>query len=263
MKQGPGRPPPGKRKPSRPAPLPERLAQTRKVEQLSRDTGIPRGWAQQVVDGKTTLNEVLTRMARQDRVAQLERRHGLDRSLAAQVADGQVKLDDVLLLQRRSAHLAEHRQRSILVEAAADGQALTLLLHGQKQVTGRILQVDAYEFQLQEAAEAAPLTVHKLQVKLAWPAALAAAVGAAPEGRSVQEPIVRPQDRLHLSDRRLFGLLDAGTRVRVATIEGDQVAGAVRWISRWEFGMALADKAQAPQQLLSVFRHALARVEEV
>lgn len=257
MKHGDGRPPPGKGRPPQPDPRAERQGRARKADQLARDTGIPRGWALQVVEGKLTLNEVLTRLARQDRVAQLERRHGLDRSLAALVADGQTPLDEVLRMVRRKAHLAANLGRSFLDEAAADGRLLVVHLHGQRVCTATVGAVDAYAVELRgDGAPAEP--VHKLQLKLACPPGAGPAVGTAPEGRRVGAPIPRPQDRFHVSDRRLFDLLDAARPLRLVTLEGEALEGRLAWVARWEIGLAGPDGAEA-----CIFRHALLRIEEV
>ena len=73
-------------------------------------------------------------------------------------------------------------------------------------------------------------------------------------GRASREPVWRPQDRYHCSDRRLFGQVGRDP-VTVISREGDTLTGAVVWVGRWEFGLTVKN-AQ-----VTVFRHAMALLE--
>ncbi len=249
MKRVPGKPRGGKKG----GVDPERARLRKKVDDVVARTGIPRAWAWQVARGDATLQQVLTRMAREDRVEQLVRRHGLDRSTAAQIADGHDDLSAALHRLRRRDHLARYKDRSVLTDALDDGRPLTVHLHGLASHTGRITAVDAYEFDLTD--DAGTQRIHKLQLKLAHPADHKVKLGAVAGGRTAADPVPKPQDRFHMSDRRFFRHIDDGDRLTVTTLEGDVVVAVPMWISRWELGM------QQKSSQVVVLRHAIAAVE--
>lgn len=228
----------------------------RKVDSLVLDSGIPRPWAWQVARGQTSLNAVITRLAQRDRVAQLMSRHGLAKSVATQVADGTLDLEAVLRKARQVKHLVDHRDHATLDSALASAQPLTLWLHGNRKLTGRVVGVDAYEFQFQADGSDA-LTLHKLQAKLAHPADLKVKVRVAASGHAACEPIPKPQDRYPCSDRRLFCAHDDGQESRFVTLEGDELVGQLAWVGKWEVGVRQRGGAE-----LVVFRHAIALFEE-
>lgn len=230
-----------------------------KAEELIQTTGIPRNLAFQVAMGNLTLNDVLEKMAFRDEVEKLIRRYAFPRSLATQIAMGQVKLDDILQKQRLREYIDQHRDRSLLVEAAGTKQRITLLLHGQKRRSGKILEVNPYDFVFQ-SKKGEPETIHKLQVRAGWDAKRNAAVLSSikkDKNRDrVEEPVVKPQDRFHCSNRRLFQHMEANERLTIRLLEGDVVIGTLDWISRWEFGLKTK---RGP--VVTVFRHAMADLE--
>lgn len=227
----------------------------RKVDDLVRDTHIPRPWAWQVARGQAKLNDVITRLAQADRVAALVSRHGLDKSIATQVASGVLDLDAVLRKKRMSEHLAQFRDHATLGRALADGQPRTLHLHGLRTLTGRVVAVDRYELQVEgpDGTE----TLHKIEVKLVHAPDARVRVRGSANGRAVAEPVPKPQDRYACSDRRLFAAHDDGTDSRITTLEGDELVGQVAWIARWELGLRQKGGAE-----VVVFRHAIKSFEE-
>lgn len=215
-----------------------------------------------VAHGRLSLNEALEKLAQRESVNRLMEKHELSRALATQVALGQASLDTVLSRRRLQAHRDENRSRSVLEEAAQTGEPMTLMLHGHRRVTGRILAVDAYMLRFQpEEGEAED--IHKLQVKLAFvPEAYKRVRKVLKYEKALESsphaPIPRPQDRYTCSDKRLFRYLDERVEVQATTLEGEQVRGAIVWFSRYEFGLQLKGDAE-----LTVFRHALHDLREV
>ncbi|MCB9781095.1 MAG: hypothetical protein H6742_21185 [Alphaproteobacteria bacterium] len=259
MKRGKGRP--GSRKPQR-GPSGDQGAREQlkqQAEALVRDTGIPRPWAFQVARGEVTLNDVLKRLSVHDRVDQLVRRHGLDRSLAFQVARGEADLDAVLERQRRVEHVDRNKERSVLLSASTTGDPLTLHLHGLTTRTGRIVAVRPFEIDVDDGS--GPVAVHKLDIKLAHADGVGPTVDEIPGGRVAAQPVKRPQDRWHLSDKRAFAALDSGRKVRLTSLEGDVVTGTLTWVGRWELGLRQGSGGAAID--LVFFRHALSRFEEL
>ena len=229
-----------------------------KAEELVAKTGLPRNLAFQVAMGNLTLSDALKKLAFRDEVEKLIRRYDLQRSLATQIAMGQVDLEEVLRKQRRQAYFEENKTRSMLTDGLATGQRITLMLHGQKRTSGKILEVGAYEFTIQGKDE--PETIHKLQVKAAWDARRNAAVfSSIKKNRSRDqacEPIVKPQDRFHCSNRRLFQHMEAEERLTIHLLEGAVLTGKIEWIGKWEIGLKLKKGPVAV-----IFRHAMAELE--
>jgi sRNA-binding regulator protein Hfq len=229
-----------------------------KAEDLVVKTGLPRNLAFQVAMGNLTLSDALKKLAFRDEVEKLIRRHELQRSLATQIAMGQVSLEDVLRKQRRQTYFEEHKSRSMLMDVLASGQRITLMLHGQKRTSGTIVEVGPYEFTVQGKGE--PETIHKLQVKAAWDARRNAAVFSSIKKNRDRaqpcEPIVKPQDRFHCSNRRLFQHMEAEERLTIHLLEGSVLTGTIDWIGKWELGLKLKKGPVAV-----IFRHAMADLE--
>jgi hypothetical protein len=231
-----------------------------KAEEIQSSTGIPYNLALHVARGERTLSSVLERLVAEDKVAQLVRKHDIPKSLAAQVALGQADLEAVLLKRELDAHIQANKERSILVERAADGRTVGLALHGQRTAIGVVRSVDVYEFDfVPEGGE--PEKIHKLQAKFAWNPdeykLVKKGIDSAKEGRANAEPIWKPQDRFPLSDKRLFALLKAERTVALCTLEGEILRGQVLWVGRWEIGLRMKGGGT-----LDVFRHAVKSLEE-
>ena len=234
--------------------------QTRKrVEELV-SAGMPFQMAMSVAKERMSLNEALERMAQRADVDRLMRRHDLSRALATQIALGHADLDVFLWKQRFQRHREEHHSTSCLREAQEDGGAWTFALHGQRRVTGRVLDVTPYAVTLQPTG-APEEEIHKLQFKFGVRAEAFKkvrklmrtddALASAPRA-----PIARPQDRYSCSDKRLFRYIDASTKVVVTLLEGEVFVGKATWFGRYEFGLELKNGS-----LVTCFRHALHRIE--
>jgi len=216
--------------------------------------------ARNVATGRADLNEILQRMAVQDRANQLVEKHGLKRALAVQIAMGHADLAHILGRQRLETYMAEHGAKTFFDARLASGIPVCLALHGRRNVVVRIAGVSKYEFDAMDPEKGTVEHIHKLQVKMAWSPDDRKAVRKVmtwdkERSKLTVEPLFRPQDRYHCSDRRLFDLMEAGTRVTVTTLEGEQVTGPVRWLSEFEFGIDLKGGGE-----VIVMRHAIAEL---
>ncbi|MFT5687066.1 MAG: sRNA-binding regulator protein Hfq [Myxococcota bacterium] len=229
-----------------------------KAEDLVTRTGLPRNMAFQVAMGNLTLSEALNKLAFRDEVEKLIRRYDFQRSLATQIAMGQVSLEDVQRKNRRGVYFAEHNARSILTDSVAESLRITLMIHGQKRLQGRVLEVGAYDFRFQGKGE--EVTIHKLQVKAAWDGRRNAAVlSSVKKNQSLAqpcEPVEKPQDRFHCSNRRLFQHMEDSDKLTIHLLEGVTLTGTLAWISKWELGLTLK---KGP--VVAIFRHAMAELE--
>jgi sRNA-binding regulator protein Hfq len=228
------------------------------VKKLVRDTGLPEAVALQVAKGEIGLAQAIADLARADQVRMLMRKHEISKGVANQVALGQTDLDQYLLKRRLHAYLEAHRERNFL--ESMTGDEVWLSVHGQRQVRVKLVEIGRYELQL-EGAEGAE-SLHKLQLKIASRGGDAkkaeAAIELSPEAASA-EPIAAPQDRYHLSDRRVMLLLESGESLCIRTLEGDMIHGHIDWFSRWEIGLRTRDSNTE----VVVFRHAIALLERV
>lgn len=218
--------------------------------------GMPEALAASVAQGRMELNDALERMAQRNEVERLMRKHDLSRALATQVVLGHADLDAYLAKRRLAAHLDDHRTRSILEEALADGEPRIFHLHGQRKVEARVTGLTPYEATL-TPSKGEPEVVHKLQFKVAYPKPAWKRAGKAMKKDKAlwadpKAPIRKPQDRYSCSDRRLFRYMDAATPVTVTTLEGDEIRGVITWFGRFEFGLRVKGDVE-----LNVFRHAL------
>ena len=215
---------------------------------------------------KVVLEEAIEVHPEAERIVRLMFRHGLDRSTATQIVKNRLSLDKFLHRRRRRHHLDLNRDRSIFDIAQGDGRPRIFALHGQEVFVARIKQINAYEVQLvrlgSDLRQSEDIeTVHKLQFKFGGrfdhAAKLQSAISQCVSSSVIANPIRRPQDRYPISDKKLFGWVDAKTDICVNTLEGDVVKGALSWIGRWEIGL----NVQGVE--LVVFRHALANIQGI
>jgi sRNA-binding regulator protein Hfq len=229
-----------------------------KAERLQQETGLPRAIAFHVAMGKTTLKEALSKMVEEENIDKMVRRHGLDRSLASQVVRGQQDLDEVLQRDRLKAHLVQNIHRSVLDEAAAAASPLWLALHGKGEVQGIVKGLTTYAFMVE--SDGKQVEVEKIQIKFATFAQDRASLswGVEPSRDGSVEPISKPQDRVGVSDKRIFSFLDEAKAVVLTTVEGECLQGELVWMGRWELGLKQTDGTR-----FTVFRHALAAIEAI
>lgn len=248
--------PPGRGPIVRPKPDPRVRA---RVDELVA-SGMPVPMAFAVASGRLDLNEALERLAQASEVERLMRDHDLSRALATQVVLGHADLQAYLLRRRFDEHRVQHGARSVLDEAKASGRQLTLGLFGENRLNARVIDARPYEVEVELADDGGRRTIHKLDLKYAYPSdTWKKAKKAITRDKAVAEtprrPASKPQERFSVSDRRLFDWMVEGREVVVTLLDGDVVTGEIQWISRFEF--AVASKGESE---IVVFRHALMRI---
>jgi len=221
--------------------------------------GLAEGDARVVAAGRRDLNDVLSAMAREAQATALSERQGIDRSLALQVVDGHADLDQILSKRRRKVYLEEKGRRSVFTDGLDRPLVVGVLGRAIREV--RILEVLPYELRLVPAEGGPEEILHKLVVKYACAPRDARAVRKA-QGRDEAlagveaRPLFRMQDRYPLPDRLLYPWFEAKARLLVTLVEGEQWAGSIAWMSRYEFGFGLKGGVE-----VVILRHAVARVE--
>jgi hypothetical protein len=198
------------------------------------------------------------------RVERLMSRHGLNRSTATQIVQGKLCMDGVLHRRRRRIHLQNHSERSILGRAVRDGRPRMFALHGRRVVIVRVKAVRAYEVDVVHLGpdmkpQGEMETIHKLRFKFGayfdHAQKMHERISVCLNANMEVAPITKPQHRYAISDRKLFGWVDASSYIVVKTLEGEMVTAPLSWIGRWEIGLDVQGVE------LVVFRHALANIQ--
>ena len=228
-----------------------------RIDAVVASTGLPRDAARRVVRGEATANDLLARMAREDHARLLERQHALSPALAMQVAMGHADLGRILARRRAEARLARDHAYTGLVAGASRFVAR----YGRAAGVAHIARVGTYEVVLR-AADGGAEEVHKTTLlytcdpgdqrrvrnAVAWDAS---------RREQAAVPVMRPQDRWGVPDRRLAALAEAGTPVRVTLAEGEVFAGVITRAGRHEIELELRGGAR-----VGIFRHAMVGLHE-
>ncbi len=198
------------------------------------------------------------------RVYRLMTSHDLDRSQASQVVQGKLCLDKVVHRKRCSAHLEKYLGHCTFEKAARDGRPRLFAMHGQQVRLVRVKSARQYEVDfLPLGPDLRPCgelqTAHKLSFKMGahvdHMSKIQDAINVCGTGAQAADPIPKPQDRYCISDKKLFGWVNAANTICVKTLEGEMVKGTLSWIGRWELGLDVNGGE------LIVFRHALSNIQ--
>lgn len=231
-----------------------------KAEELAA-TGMPFQLAMAVALGRVDLNTALERMARDQKVDRVMAKYDLGRALATQVVLEQADLTTILAQRRMSDHREKNRFRSCLDENLSSGLVMSYSLHGGRVIEGRVVAVEPYQARLKANESGVVEDIHKLQFKYACASAdvsrVAKLMSRDPElTANPKAPILRPQDRYSISDKRLFQISDQSLTMEATLLEGELFKGSLDWFGRFELGFTLTDGSTK----VHLFRHALNRV---
>ncbi|MEW6427496.1 MAG: hypothetical protein AB1568_05625 [Thermodesulfobacteriota bacterium] len=161
--------------------------------------------------------------------------------------------------QDLKTYLAEHYEESIFSKRAADGDVV-LHLHGGREVTGRLREIDPYSVAVEQNGVVEECK--KLDIKFLYPADQAESVRSlltvSARVRDLRlEPILARGKRHHVKNRTLFPLMQERAVLLFTTLEGEELRGIVGAIRRYEFVVLL--KGGIPVTLM---RHALYDVRD-
>ncbi len=239
------------------------VAVIKQAKTLVAQSGIPFPAALRVVQGKTTLNEVLQSLLREEKIRKLMTAHTINRALATNVALGRTDLEIVLLRRRNNETLHQHYHRSCLEEYRLSGSRIALALHGHKKVMGTVEENGKFTILFRQDPQDDPVEIHKTEIKFAYdPDQFKVVKKFLKIDNKVKAmhlgPLLNPRDRHHFKNLTLQRALDAHEEVQVTTLEGDVLRGHVEWFGRWEFGLKFKGGARA-----TVFRHAVYKLHRV
>ena len=198
------------------------------------------------------------------RLQRLMDSHGLNHTEATQVVRGTLCFDRLSHRKRRKEHLQAHRDRCSFAKALRDGRPRVFAMHGHQVELIRVKAVRRYEVDyiplgpdLKPCGEVK--SVHKLAFKMGGymehVARIQSSITMCRFETRVANPIEKPQHRYFISDKKLFGWVDAANVICVKTLEGEMVRGTLSWIGRWELGLNVEGVE------LVVFRHALSNIQ--
>ena len=200
------------------------------------------------------------------RALRLMSRHDMSRSDAVQITQGKMCIDKMLHRRRRQHHLVAHDDRGIFEPALRDGRPRVFALHGREILVARVKAIRPYDVDLLPLGpDRKPcgdlLTIPKIRFKfgcyLDHVPRIQQAMTFHSDGAETVEPIRKPQHRYKLSNKKLFGWIDAACGICVKTLEGEMVTGTLSWIGRWEIGLDVCGVE------LVIFRHALENIQGI
>ncbi len=235
-------------------------AVVKQAKAMVAQSGIPFHAAVKVVQGKTTLNEVLQALLREEKIKKLMETYAINRALATNVALGRTNLEIVLLRRRKNQTLQKYFHRSCLEESLQSGARIALGVHGHTKVLGRVIENNKYTILFQPDSGGDPVELHKTRIKFAYdPTQYKLLKKHLKIDKKVKalnlEPIINPRNRYHFKNLVLQQAMDEHREVQVVTLEGDTFKGHVEWFGRWEFGLKFKGGVRA-----TLFRHAVYRL---
>ena len=161
--------------------------------------------------------------------------HGLSRSQASQVVQGKLCLDKVVHRRQRRAHLDKYLGHCTFEKAARDGRPRLFALHGQQVQLMRIKANRVYEVDylllgpdLRPSGEMSICAQAAVQAGRTWVdhmPKIQTSISLSRSESRVVAPIPKLQDRYFISDKKLFGWVNAGNTLCVKTLEGEMVKG--------------------------------------
>jgi len=172
---------------------------------------------------------------------------------AAEILRGNVTVDSVIHRTEMKRHLKENAFRSIFDAASGSDKSLNLWLHQQQRLRGLVTAMEQYSIVLETSTGS--MTLPKIEVK--------AASFSNPSPRQIRhkakvmQPVKRIEDRVRISNKRLYGYMVERQFIEIELLEGIAFSGRLTFIGRFELG--ITDKHG---QQISVFRHALCGLKE-
>ena len=240
---------------------PEKEARRVKATELAEAKGIPLAHAHRIVQGRTTLNDVLKLMMRQEKFERLVQNDGLDPSLAGQVASGHLSKERALVVSRIRKARRYPLDHDALKVAELEAQPVLIDLFGRGWTLGVVKAARVYDFDFQLSDAAEPELVQKHDVKAV---AAESALESIESVRGHDETIsseglaatAERSERVRPTDQELLALMEADVDLTLYLRDGETLCGRVVSFGRWDVTLALADGQEEPETATVLF-HAL------
>lgn len=230
--------------------------------ELAKDKGVPLAHAHRIVQGRTTLNDVLKLMMRQERFERLVKVDGLDPSLAGQVASGHLSKDRALVVTRIRKARNYPLDHDALKVAEIEKKPVLLDLFGRGWVLGLIKTARVYDFDFVVTGTEEPELVHKHDVKAVADETAASGIeasGGVDEEIKSQGLLATAEraERVRPTDQELLALMEADMEVTFVMRDGESLVGKVVSFGRWDVTVALSGGDADDPALVTVLFHAL------
>ncbi len=240
---------------------PEKDARREKAMELAKEKAIPLAHAHRIVQGRTTLNDVLKLMMRQESFERLVKQDGLDPSLAGQVASGHLSKERALVVTRIRRARKYPLDHDAFKVAETEKVPVLVDMFGSGWVRGRITAVRVYDFDFCAGDGADSELVQKHDVKAVAPENALASI----ESSSGLDDTIKSQglaataersERVRPTDKGLLALMESDSDITLVLRDGETLDGRVVSFGRWDVTLALADGEDEPAKVTVLF-HAL------
>lgn len=239
----------------------EKVARRLEAQELAESAGIPIPQAHRILQGKTTLSEVLQGLVRKARLKSLIEDDGMDASLAGQVAAGNLTVERAKVI----AEMRKLRPHSVAKDAfhlaAAADMEIGLLLFGEGWVRGTITKGAIYEitFQPTEGGEARVITKHDVKMLAMEPSdelenVLGLDVSVAGKALGGTKEATA---RTRIPDEVLLDAAASEEALRLVCRDGTTVKGQVVCFGRWDVELKVPFLVGKGETRIIVFNHAL------
>jgi hypothetical protein len=240
---------------------PEKVARQVAAKELSEAAGIPMAHAHRVLQGKTTLNEVLKSLMHRSQLEGLVQKEGLDPSLAGQVVAGHLTIERARVI----TEMRRLRPHSVAKDgfqlATSSDDPVALQLFGAPFVVGKVTEADVYEFvfQAQGSEETQRFTKHDAKILvLDATADVESLLGIDQEvAKAGLTGTGETGDRVRLSDEELLDAIGSGASKTMVFRDGTTVSGRVVCFSRWDVELSVPPLTGGTEVSVIVFNHAL------
>ena len=236
---------------------PAKLERQEEAKKLAKRRGIPLVQAHRILQGETTLNEVLKDLVKKSRFDRLVNVEGMEPSLAGQVAAGNLPVERARIIAEVRKFRVEPIDHDAIKVAAIAKHEVSICLFEGEWIQGRVVSARTYDFEfIPSGDEAEVQVIDKHMVKIlavSAPADVAAALGTNARGKKLGLAASEDQeDRLRPEMTKLLKLVKAETDIKVTLRDGVVVKGKVTSFGRWD--LELTTEGSPP---VTVFFHAL------
>jgi sRNA-binding regulator protein Hfq len=235
---------------------PEKIHRAREIV---RKSNIPLYHAYMIVQGKTTLMDVLNRMLKREKIQKLVSNEGIPLKLAVQVADGVLSADRAKLIKLRWDFRKTEESVDIFMDYLQNKKSACIKILGMDQcISGSIKKVERYGILFKKTpSREEPKEFYKHDIAFICDSDSMDSVKAVMETDEEVKKLglkgtKELKDRYRPDDAKLLRLLTTGKKIQVVLRDGTRIAGVIKWVSHYEICFEVA-----PEKNVFVFFHAL------
>jgi hypothetical protein len=242
-------------------PDPEKLARRKAAEELAESAGIPVPYAHRILQGQTTLNDVLQKLMRKAKLEGLVRDEGLDPSLAGQVAAGKLKLERAKVIHKMRQLRPHSVAKDGFALASETTEPVALQCFGGSWLSGHVTEAEIYEFDFKLAGTDETQRMVKHDVKmivLAGEASVDALFGIDQEvATQGLEGTGEAAQRIKVPEDVLLDAVAQDSTLSLVCRDGTTVRGKVVCFSRWDIELSVPPLTGGDAVSVIVFNHSL------